>query len=128
MKAGKLQYYHEKYHTKAVMLALCMLLLVITSPLQASSDGDPHRYRESGELSTIEQGDKVVIDAKGYATDPSVLVVNVAGRPISLKDLSLPVHVNFEWVYVATGPKTMRPVVVYIEESQEKHNETRSAQ
>ena len=97
---------------------LFLLTLILTAGgLHAATDRDPLRYHQSGELTAVEDTQFVIIDQTGYAVDPAVLVVNLAGQPVALDQLTLPVVVNFDYIYAETAPKTMSPVVVYIEES-----------
>lgn len=129
MKAESSRYYPKKNKIiTSILWAISLCVFFISVPIHATTSGDPYKYRESGELSSIEDGNSVIINSNGYDIDPSVLVVNLAGRPTSLDKLSLPVNVNFEWSYMPMGPKTMAPVIVYIEEAKEIRKEKRSAQ
>jgi hypothetical protein len=60
--------------------------------------------------------------------DPSVLVVNAAGRPISLDKLTIPTKVFFEYAYKERSAKTMSPVIVYIEEAKKNGRNERNLQ
>jgi hypothetical protein len=93
------------------------MFILLPVGTHAATEGDPPRYHESGELTDVKNNDSVIIDARGYDVDPSVLVVNEVGRPISLDDLTIPTKVIFEYSYMKSGPKIMSPVIVYIEKA-----------
>lgn len=102
-----------------MLLLFIFLFVFLPSSIHAARSEEPIRYHESGELTEIEDSDTVIIDDRGYTVDPSVHVVNNAGRPTSLDKLILPTKVNFKYSYMESAPKTMSPVVVYIEETVE---------
>jgi hypothetical protein len=101
------------------------MFILLPGGIQAAA-GDPHRYYESGELTDIQNKDSVIIDARGYDVDPSVLVVNEVGRPISLDDLSVPTKVIFEYTYMESSANTMSPFIVYIEVIKKNENNGRT--
>jgi hypothetical protein len=115
------------WHSLLVLLAIMFILSPVGGPHVATA-GDLQRYHESGELTDVENNDSVIIDARGYDVDPSVLVVNEVGRPISLDDLSIPTKVIFDYTYMKSGPKTMSPVIIYIEEAKKNGNNGRNMQ
>jgi hypothetical protein len=104
------------------------MFILLPGGIHMAAAGDPHRYHESGELTDIDNKTSVIIDERGYDVDPSVLVVNETGRPISLDELPIPTKVSFEYTYKESGPKTMSPVIVYIEETKRKGNNGRNMQ
>jgi hypothetical protein len=129
MNAKRSQDYRQKNKFGiSVVWVICVFVLLAGVSSNAATSGDPYRYRESGELTSVENGRNVIINSKGYDVDPSVLVVSLKGRPTSLDELTLPVNVNFEWSYMPKGPKSMAPVIVYIEETTESPKEKRSEQ
>ncbi len=110
-------------------LPIIIFLLWAGSTFAAGS-GDPRRFQESGELTAIEKINSRMIaifsEKKIYSVGSSALILNAAGRPISLDQLTLPAQVNYEYMYMESDPKTMSPVIVYIEETQKKSSNGRS--
>lgn len=102
-----------------VSLATAVLIFSSAALCQAAG-GEPRRYQENGVLTAVEGKSGVTINAKGYAVDPSVLVENAAGRPISLNKLTIPSNVAFEYSYMLKTPKTMAPVIMHIKETKTK--------
>lgn len=94
------------------------MFIFLSSLICLAAGGDHRRYRENGKLTAMEDTSTVTINGKGYALDPSVLVENSIGRPISLHNLTIPQNVAFEYSYMLKAPKTMVPVIVYIKETQ----------
>jgi hypothetical protein len=64
---------------------------------------DVGTVKATGMLTSIEDDGTVIIDNKGYEVDPSILVVDRKGKSISLRRLSLPTKVRFEYIYDKTG-------------------------
>jgi hypothetical protein len=64
---------------------------------------DVGTVKATGMLTSIEEDGTIIIDNKGYDVDPSVLVVDRKGKSISLRGLSLPAKVRFEYIYDKKG-------------------------
>jgi len=96
------------------VLILTVILIAPSPPLAYAAGGDAKRYQGSGILTAVENDSNVTIDGKGYDVARSVLAENLLGRPTPLAGLPVPAHVNFEYSYMQTAPKTMVPVIVYI--------------
>ncbi|MCX5875292.1 MAG: hypothetical protein NT087_03125 [Deltaproteobacteria bacterium] len=101
-------------------------LLLASANLCLAAGGEPRRYQENGVLTAVEGKSAVTINAKGYELDPSVLVENAAGKPISLNRLPIPSYVAFEYSYMLKAPKTMAPVIMYIKETKRPAGNKRS--
>ena len=61
------------------------------------------RVTAAGDLTSIEKDGSVVIDNKVYVVSSSVVVLGYAGERISLRDLTLPQYVSFEYEYTSRG-------------------------
>lgn len=119
---------HASKGRQLILLILLVSLVLIAKNNHAVASGDLPRYHEHGSLTDIEDNDNVIIDKRGYFLDPSVLVVDTTGRPISLDKLPIPTEVIFEYSYKEGTPKTMSPVIVFIQETQKKEHNGRSVQ
>jgi hypothetical protein len=64
---------------------------------------DMSTVKATGTMTSIEDDGTVIIDSKGYLVDPSVRVLDPKGKSISLRRLTLPTKVRFEYVYDETG-------------------------
>jgi hypothetical protein len=128
MKKDISHHYAKSNGRHRLLLLLAIMFTLLSVGTQLATAGDLQRYHESGELTDVENNDSVIIDARGYDVDPSVLVVNAAGRPVSLDDLSIPTKVIFDYTYMKSGPKTMSPVIIYIEEAKKNGNNGRNMQ
>jgi hypothetical protein len=117
MKINISHHYARSNGRHSLLLLLVIMFILLPCGTHVAAEGDPQRFHESGELTDVKNNDSVIIDARGYDVDPSVLVVNETGRPISLDDLTIPTKVIFEYSYMKSGPKTMSPVIVYIEKA-----------
>ena len=128
MKAYNSRYFETVSKWQGLLLFLLFTAVLFSNGAHAAGEGDPVRYHGSGQLTSLESNDIILIDEKGYAVDPSVLVVNTAGNPISLDKLSIPTAINFEYIYLESAPKTMSPVIVFIEEAKKSRIHGRSMQ
>lgn len=131
MKTNSSQRYERSNERRRLLLLLIFLFVLLTGSTHAAASGDPPRYHESGKFTGIEENNTiitVIINERGYAVDPSVLVVNAADKPTTLDKLTLPADVNFEYCFIESAPKTMSPVVVYIEEAKKNGNNGRIMQ
>lgn len=139
--------YARSNERPSLLLLLIFLFFLLTGNTHAADSGDPPRYHDSGKLTRVKENNTfitVVISDRRYTVDPSVLVVNAAGRPTTLDELSIPTDVNFVYGYnnesspkppnrshnmsFNGAPNTMSPVIVYIEEVQADRNNGRSMQ
>lgn len=98
---------------KTIALLLPVFLLLAVSSLIDGFDAlaDISTVKATGTFTSIEDDGSVIIDEKGYEVDPSVVVINRKGKTISLRSLSLPAKVRFEYRYAKTGF-----IIVLIEE------------
>ncbi len=81
-----------------MLLTVCLILLVASGAVFAAG-----KVKASGLLTSVEDDGTVIIDSIGYLVSPSVTVQDSQGRHISLRDISLPYNVNFEYVYAPNG-------------------------
>lgn len=102
---------------KTAKLFLSVFLIFIVSAFIYGFDAlaDITTVSASGTLTAIEDDGIVIIDDKGYALDPSAIVMNRKGKSVSLGSLSLPAKVRFEYIQAKTGF-----IIVFIEEIKEK--------
>lgn len=112
---------------------LCSLLITLfflwAGSTLAAGSGDPRRFQENGELTAIEKNNSSMIaifSEKRFSVASFALILDQAGRPISLDQIPLPAQVNYEYSYMESSPKTMAPVIVYIEETKKKSSSDRS--
>lgn len=139
------EFLHRPKSIERLGFLLLFILMVVLLPggIHGANGGDPPRYRASGEFTARGTDDTLIIDGKEYAVDPSVLVVDAEGRPISPADLTLPVRINFEYSYSEISPKIVSrdayrsrrntqkatlPVIVYIEVTEKNSPTGRSMQ
>jgi hypothetical protein len=59
--------------------------------------------KAGGMLTAIERDRNVIIDRKGYLVTSSTKIVDLMGRRISLRGISLPVHVDFRYEHTPAG-------------------------
>jgi len=108
---------------KMLILLLSAFSILIVSSLIDGFDAlaDIPTVKATGTLTSIEGDDgRVIIDEKGYKFDPSVVVINREGKSVSLRSLSLPAAVRFEYIYTETGF-----VIVIIEEVKSKEDKSK---
>ena len=105
----------RKRKTIALLLSAFSILIVSASIDGFDAVADVSTVKETGTLTSIEDDGRVIIDEKGYEVDPSVRVLNRKGKPISLRSLSLPAAVRFEYTQAKTGF-----VIVVIEQVKSK--------
>lgn len=90
--------------TCIITLAIgCLLVLFASSAVFAAV-----KFEASGILTSVEDDGIVIIKDKngqsyGYLLSPSVTVQDHHGRSISLRDISLPYMVYFEYEYAPEG-------------------------
>lgn len=82
-----------------MMLAMGCLLVLVSFGVAFSAD----RVKAAGMMKSIEEDGTVIIDKTGYLVSPSVSVQNYKGAPSSLKHISLPHNVYFEYEYTKHG-------------------------
>lgn len=99
-----------------LLITLCSSSLLVVQASNSAAEGDPPRYAVMGELKTIEDGGIVQIDENRYRMDKDALVVDKKGRPVHIKQLTLPATVLFEYSYQRQNTKIMAPVIVYMKE------------
>jgi hypothetical protein len=102
---------------KKLALLVSVFSILIVSAFIDSFDAlaDVPKVKAAGTLTSIDDEGRVVIDEKGFELDPSVIVVNRKGESVSLRSLSLPARVSFEYRYEKTGF-----IIVFIEEVKSK--------
>lgn len=101
----------NKRKTTALLLAILLLPAVSTLIDGFEAHADISTVKAAGTLTSIEDDGSVIINEKGYQLDPSVVVINRMGKNISIRSLSLPAKVRFEYRYAKTGF-----IIVLIEE------------
>ena len=105
---------------KTLIIVMSVFLIFIVSAFIDGFDaiaGDTPRCSESGTLTSIEDDGIVFIDDKGYGLDPSAVIIDRKGKSVSLRSLSLPAKVRFEYRYTEKGF-----LIVFIEEIKEKRD------
>lgn len=68
---------------------------------EAASD---KRVEAHGVLSSVESDGTIVIDDKGFGTDPSMRIIDGQGKRMTLDKISLPARISYEFYYSAQGP------------------------
>lgn len=98
---------------KTLALLVSVFSILIVSAFIGSFDAlaDVPTVKADGTLTSIDEDGRVIIDEKGYEVDPSVIVINRKGKSVSLRSLSFPAQVRFEYIYAKTGF-----IIVFIEE------------
>ena len=88
-----------------IRLLLSVFLICMVSAFIDGFDvlADMGTVKATGMMTSIEDDGTVIIDSKGYFVDPSVRVLDRKGKSISLRRLTLPTKVRFEYVYDETG-------------------------
>ncbi|MBI5098161.1 MAG: hypothetical protein HZB30_02845 [Nitrospirae bacterium] len=105
----------RKRKTIALLLSAFSILIVSAFIDRFDAVADISTVKATGTLTSIEDDGRVIIDEKGYEVDPSVMVINRKGKIVSLRSLSLPATVRFEYTYAKTGF-----IIVMIEEVKSK--------
>ncbi len=93
----------RKRKTIALLLSTFSILIVSASIGGFDAFADTPTVKATGTLTSIEDDGTVIIDEKGYKVDPSVMVINRKGKQVSLRSLSLPAAVRFEYIQAKTG-------------------------
>ncbi len=97
---------------KAAFILMLAVFIVCAVSFDIFAAG---RVKASGTLTSIEDDGSVLINGHGYEVDHSVKVTDKMRKNISLRSLSVPVKVNFEYEYTKRGF-----VITHIEESPEE--------
>lgn len=113
----------SKRKTIALLLAIFLLPAVSTLIDGFDAQADISTVKATGTFTSIEDDGSVIIDEKGYELDPSVVVMNRKGKSISLRSLSFPAKVRFEYRYAKTGF-----IIVLIQEVKIKQIKTKRNQ
>jgi hypothetical protein len=64
---------------------------------------DVPTVKAAGIMTSVEDDGTVVIDKMGYLVDDSAQIIDRKGKSVSLRNLSLPAKVNFEYEYTQKG-------------------------
>jgi hypothetical protein len=104
-----------KRTTLALLLSAFLILIVSAFIDRFDAVADILTVKATGTWTSIEDDERVIIDEKGYKFDPSVVVIDRKGKSVSLRSISLPSKVRFEYIYTETGF-----VIVIIEEVKSK--------
>jgi hypothetical protein len=107
---------------KTVKLLLSVFLIFMVSAFTYGFDAlaDIPTVKGEGTLTSIEDDGTVIIDEKGYGLDPSATIMDRKGKSVSIKKLSLPAKVRFEYRYAEKGF-----IIVFIGEIKEKGDSPR---
>ncbi|MEW6713994.1 MAG: hypothetical protein AB1306_02730 [Nitrospirota bacterium] len=107
---------------KTVKLLLSVFLIFMVSAFIYAFDAlaDIPTVKGEGTLTSIEDDGSVIIDDKGYGLDPSATIMDRNGKSVSIKKLSLPAKVRFEYRYAKEGF-----IIVFIGEIKEKGDSPR---
>jgi hypothetical protein len=102
---------------KTIILLLAAFSVFIVSAFIGGFDAlaDKPTVKGSGTLTSIDDDGSVIIDKKGYEVDPSATIMNRKGKSVSLRSLSLPAKVRFEYIQAKTGF-----IIVFIGEIKDK--------
>lgn len=102
---------------KTITLLLAVFSVFIVSAFIDGFDvlADTPTVKATGTLTSIEDDGSVIIDEKGYEIDPSATIINRKGKSVTLRSLSLPAKVRFEYRYAKTGF-----IIVFIGEIKDK--------
>lgn len=111
----------RKRKTITLLLALFSVLTVSAFIDGFDAVADISTVKATGILTSIEDDGRVIIDEKGYEVDPSVMVINRKGKQVSLRSLSLPTIVRFEYTQAKTGF-----IIVFIGEIKDEKVKTKS--
>lgn len=107
--------------TLLVSVFSILMMSALTDSFEALADMPT--VKATGTLTSIEDDGKIIIDEKGYALDPSAIVINRKGKSVSLRSISLPAPVRFEYVQATTGF-----IIVFIEEVKNSTVKTKRSQ
>lgn len=107
---------------KTVKLLLSVFLMFMVSAFIYGFDAlaDIPTVKGEGTLTSIEEDGTVIIDEKGYGLDPSATIMNRKGKSVSIRGLSLPAKVRFEYRYAEKGF-----IIIFIEEIKDKGDSPR---
>jgi hypothetical protein len=93
----------RKKATITLLLSLFLICMVSAFIDGFDARADMSTVKATGMLTSIEDDGTVIIDHKGYFVDPSARVLDRKGKSISLRRLTLPTKVRFEYIYDETG-------------------------
>lgn len=113
----------SKRKTIALLPAIFLLSAVALLIGGFNAHADISTVKATGILTSLEDDGSVIIDEKGYEPDPSVVVINRKGKSVSLRSLSLPSKVRFEYRYARTGFIIVLIQEVKIKEIKTKRNQ-----
>lgn len=80
-----------------VIAIVCLLACIAVSAFAAGT------VKSGGMLTSIEKDGTIFIDKIGYLVSPSVIVQDNKGTNISLREISIPHNVLFEYKYTSEG-------------------------
>lgn len=90
---------------KRIKTMFRLLILVLFAMYLAAGDVlAARKVIAYGMLTSLEDDGTVVIDEKGYVVDGTATIVGYEKGRISIRDISLPAHVYFEYEYTKEGP------------------------
>lgn len=89
---------------KRIKTLFGLLLVLIAITLAAGDALAAGKDNAYGMLTSIEDDGTVVIDGKGYMLDRAASIVGYEKGRISIRDISLPARVYFEYEYTKQGP------------------------
>jgi len=118
LKGSNEQYGGFMIKRKSLLLFLSAFSILIISSFMTgyNSFADVPTVKGYGTLTSIDDDGRVIIDEKGYRLDPSVVVIDRRGDNVSLRSISLPAAVRFEYIYAPAGF-----TIVIIEEVKSKN-------
>ncbi len=83
------------------LFGLLLVFIAITLGGEGALAAD--RYKASGRITSIQQDGSVTIDGKVYAVDGLARIISWEGKQVSLREISLPARVSFEYEVTEEG-------------------------
>jgi hypothetical protein len=88
---------------KRIKIQLGLVLLAIAISLSGESGLAADRYKASGRMISIQQDGTVKIDGMVYAVDGLARIISWEGKQVSMREISLPARVSFEYEATEEG-------------------------
>lgn len=98
MSLTTINVYKIRKHIALFLAGFMVLVLAVSLDVHAAG-----KVKTYGMLTSIVDDRTVIIDGIGYLLSRSLTVEDCDGMPISLRDINLPNHVQFEYEYTAEG-------------------------
>lgn len=94
---------------KVRLVGSFLLFMLLCGPANVSSAAE---IKGSGQLKSVESGERVFIDSKGFLVDRDTRIFDGQKEEILLYRLTFPTQVAFQFSYTAYGPVISRIQVI----------------